>query len=152
VDDSWWSRFIDWVAPSIGVVGDANAVGLTVAVAVALVGTANLLVRLLLQAATRAPADDAELKPASRIRGGRVIGPLERLLLVGFVLTGNASGAAVIVAAKSLLRYPELNAQAANSRGGDSGFLHEATEYIVLGSLASWACAFGGAWLITVLG
>src|SRR5690606_24292056 len=46
---------------------------------------------------------------SSHLRGGRVIGPLERLLIVGLVLGGAPTVIAAIVAAKGIVRFPEIS-------------------------------------------
>lgn len=87
---------------------------------------------------------DVERVPASRRRapqlvGGRVIGPIERLLLVGLGLAGAAAVIAALVAAKGVVRFPEISAD----RGTGSN-----AETFLVGSLTSWAVAAGGALLI----
>lgn len=88
-----------------------------------------------------------------QLRGGRLIGPLERLLIYGFAVAGQATAAALIVSAKSLLRFPELSRVA--KQDDESTPAPEAvapidsvTEYFLLGSLASWFVALALALLI----
>lgn len=76
---------------------------------------------------------------APQLVGGRVIGPLERLLLVGLGLAGAAAVIAALVAAKGVVRFPEISAD----RGTGSN-----AETFLVGSLTSWAVAAGGALLI----
>lgn len=80
---------------------------------------------------------------ASHLRGGRVIGPLERLLIVGLVLGGAPTVIAAIVAAKGIVRFPEISE--------DRGVGSKAEEFLV-GSLTSWALAAGAAAFLWVLG
>jgi hypothetical protein len=103
-----------------------------------LFATSNAIVRLVLTAmGTR--FSNAE----QRLRGGRVIGPLERVLIFGLGLAGQAIAAALVIGAKGLLRYPELN----NLRGeqGAAGTsarpIDVVTEYLLIGSLTSWLLA-----------
>lgn len=102
-----------------------------------LFATSNAIVRLVLTAmGTR--FSNAE----QRLRGGRVIGPLERVLIFGLGLAGQATAAALVIGAKGLLRYPELN----NLRGeqgaaGMSRPIDVVTEYLLIGSLTSWLLA-----------
>jgi hypothetical protein len=102
-----------------------------------LFATSNAIVRLVLTAmGTR--FSNAE----QRLRGGRVIGPLERVLIFGLALAGQATAAALVIGAKGLLRYPELN----NLRGeqGPAGMsrpIDVVTEYLLIGSLSSWLLA-----------
>ena len=63
---------------------------------------------------------------------GRWIGSMERLLIYVLVLMGEPGAAGLVVAAKSLLRFPEIT-------GRDSRL---SPEYVLVGSLASWLCAF----------
>lgn len=103
--------------------------------------TANGIVRAVLTAA------GAELGISEqKLRGGRVIGILERWMIFGFVLTGAPTAAAIIVSAKSILRFPELSEKA--SQGGKpegkndvASELNIVTEYLLLGSLVSWMLA-----------
>ncbi len=76
---------------------------------------------------------------APQLVGGRVIGPLERLLLVGLGLAGAAAVIAALVAAKGVVRFPEISAD----RGTGSN-----AETFLVGSLTSWAVAAAGALLI----
>lgn len=62
---------------------------------------------------------------------GRWIGILERLLVYAFVVAGEPAAAALVVAAKSILRYPEIS--------GEHPKLP--AEYVLVGSLASWLAA-----------
>ena len=64
-------------------------------------------------------------------RGGRTIGYLERLLIFLLVMAGQFSAIGFLVTAKSILRFGTVS----NDR--------EATEYVIIGTLASfgWAIA-----------
>jgi hypothetical protein len=98
-----------------------------------LFATSNAIVRLVLTAmGTR--FSNAE----QRLRGGRVIGPLERVLIFGLGLAGQPTAAALVIGAKGLLRYPELN-----GLRGESGArtIDVVTEYLLIGSLTSWLLA-----------
>jgi hypothetical protein len=95
--------------------------------------TANLLVRLLLDA-IGVPAVTNE----KRLRGGRLLGPMERLFIVVLGLAGDLTAAAVVVAAKGLLRFPEL--QRTSKEDGPT----EVSEYFLIGSFSSWLLAVAG--------
>jgi len=96
---------------------------------------ANGIVRMVLTAAQADAAASEE-----RLRGGRIIGILERWLIFAFVVTGHATAAAFIVSAKSILRFPELSEKARpDGEGGND--LDTVTEYLLLGSLTSWVLA-----------
>ncbi len=70
------------------------------------------------------------------LRGGALIGALERLTMLGTLLAGWPEGIAAIVAVKAFARYPELRA------GQGTG----ATERFIIGTFASlgWAGACAG--------
>jgi hypothetical protein len=103
-----------------------------------LFATSNAIVRLVLTAmGTR--FSNAE----QRLRGGRVIGPLERVLIFGLGLAGQATAAALVIGAKGLLRYPELNGlrNEAGAAGPPARTIDVVTEYLLIGSLTSWLLA-----------
>ncbi|GAA1940355.1 hypothetical protein [Nocardioides marmoribigeumensis] len=106
---------------------------LVLGVLVAQLSTVNLLVRLVLDA-VGVPAATNE----KSLKGGRLLGPMERLLIVGLGLAGHVTAASIVVAAKGLLRFPELQRGAATSGPSD------VTEYFLIGSFASWLLALGG--------
>jgi hypothetical protein len=94
-----------------------------------LLATCNGMVRLIL-AAVGTDTESGEQK----LRGGRMIGPLERCLLFGFGLAGQPTAAALVASAKSLLRFPEIS----SARGFGIDLV---TEYFLVGSLTSWTLA-----------
>jgi hypothetical protein len=107
-------------------------------VLVFLFATSNAIVRLVLTAmGTR--FSNAE----QRLRGGRVIGPLERVLIFGLGLAGQATAAALVIGAKGLLRYPELNGLRGEPGAAGPGArpIDVVTEYLLIGSLTSWLLA-----------
>ncbi|MGZ8179677.1 hypothetical protein ACXVUM_17240 [Williamsia sp. SKLECPSW1] len=79
---------------------------------------------------TRRRDDDTGRRP---LRGGRVIGVLERLAVVGALVAGWPEGIAVVLAVKGLARYPEIRDQ-------------HAGEQFIIGTFASvlWAVAAAG--------
>lgn len=96
-----------------------------------LTATTNRIVRLVLDAAvTKWETSETVL------RGGRILGPLERLLVAAIVLAGDPAAGAIIVTAKGLLRFPEISGErgcpAAAGRGPDA-----VTEYFLIGTLTS---------------
>lgn len=103
--------------------------------------TGNVLVRLVLLAThTVNPARAQERDPGPVLKGGRLLGPMERLVIVGMGLTGNLTAAGAVVAAKGLVRFPEL--QAARDRD-DGPPIAAVTEYFLVGSFVSWLVALG---------
>ena len=91
--------------------------------------TANVVVRLVLDSAG-SPAEESE----STLKGGRILGPMERTFIFALGVAGELTAASIIVAAKGLLRFPELQR--------DKGSRVDAlTEYFLVGSLTSWLLA-----------
>jgi hypothetical protein len=101
--------------------------------------TGNVVVRLVLTATgTINPARDAMSQPELRLKGGRLLGPMERVLILGLGLAGHVTAAGLVVAAKGLLRFPELSSKLEQER------VHRLTEYFLVGSFVSWLLALGG--------
>lgn len=138
---------------------------MVVAVSVALVTTANLVVRAVLEFARgtvsggadtdenrwalrvgrrriatleRDSGRGADDRPGSALLGGRLIGPLERLLIVLLAGFGAQALIAALLAAKGIVRFPEISA--------DRRFGSKAEEFLI-GSLTSWALAALG-WVL----
>ena len=72
-------------------------------------------------------------------KGGRLIGPLERLLVLILTLAAAYPILAAMLAAKGIVRFPEI------SRDGETG---SRAEYFLVGSLVSWVIALGAAFLV----
>lgn len=117
--------------------GSADAFVLAVAGGLFLLATANRVVRLILQAAGT-PASDGEV----RLRGGRLLGPMERIIVAGLVVAAEPAGAALVIAAKGLLRFPEIRdstegpGERESRQGGRVGPA-DVTEYFLIGTFAS---------------
>ncbi|MGA8850263.1 MAG: hypothetical protein WB508_00960 [Aeromicrobium sp.] len=100
---------------------------LAVAVALFLMQSANVVVRrVLTDAGPDVIAEEQQLK------GGRILGPIERLAIFALALSGNVAAISAIVAAKGILRFPEIN------RDHASGLK---AEYVLVGSFVSWGLA-----------
>lgn len=119
--------------PLQGFDGPHSRVVLCFSLVLFLIATANGVVRLVLA------MSGASAYQERRLRGGRMIGPLERLLIFGFVVVGQITAAVLVVTAKTLLRFPEVSRE---SRAGRSREIHLLNEYLVIGSLTSWGLAF----------
>lgn len=106
-------------------------------VLVFLFATCNGLVRMVLTAV------GTKFSPAERrLRGGRIIGPIERILIFGSGLAGQPTAAALVISAKGLLRYPELTGMRADpAPTGSARTIDVVTEYLLIGSLTSWVLA-----------
>ena len=137
-----WPPFLDRTVAAHWPMPDAVV---AVGVVVAQLATVNIVVRLLLDA-VGVPATTNE----KQLKGGRVLGPMERVFIVGLGAVGDLTAAAVVVAAKGLLRFPELQrAQRGDARPGvPPDGPSDVTEYFLIGSFASWLLALGGAALI----
>ncbi|MCT7657872.1 hypothetical protein [Mycobacterium deserti] len=103
--------------------------------------TGNQLVRLVL-GSVGAVKPAGQPQPSDRLKGGRLLGPMERLLILGLGLAGQLAAATAVVAAKSIIRFPEINAQKARENGNLG--IDDITEYFLVGSFASWIVALGG--------
>jgi len=101
--------------------------------------TGNVLVRLVLSAThTISPMKyDTPSEPERELKGGRLLGPMERLVIFGLGLAGHLTAASVVIAAKGLLRFPELQSRREQER------IHLLTEYFLVGSFVSWLVALG---------
>ncbi|WP_431233932.1 hypothetical protein ACQ856_04495 [Mycolicibacterium psychrotolerans] len=129
---------------------DPTRIMLVVGVILLQIVTGNQLVRLLLgSVGSVKPA--GEPQPSDKLKGGRLLGPMERLLIVGLALAGQLAVATAVVAAKSIIRFPEINAQKARENGGIGIGIDDVTEYFLVGSFASWIVALGGL-ALTALG
>jgi len=93
---------------------------------------------------SRVPASPA-VSPAvpsfTELKGGRFIGPLERLFVLALLLTSEFTALAAVIAAKGIVRFPEISKDAT---GGSKA------EYFLVGSFASWALVVVAALVITV--
>ncbi|MFJ4999359.1 hypothetical protein ACIP5T_14465 [Microbacterium sp. NPDC088619] len=89
------------------------------------------------------PAGDANAVPArdprAGFKGGRLIGPLERILVMLLTLAAAYPILAAMLAAKGIVRFPEI------SRDGETG---ARAEYFLVGSLVSWVIGLGAAFLV----
>lgn len=101
-----------------------------------LLGTANRIVQLVLRAAR-----PSLLEGEDTLHGGRLLGPMERLIVAAGVLSGSAAAAGFVIAAKGLLRFREI--------GGTPGpNVDEITEYFLIGTFTSAVLAAGVAILV----
>ncbi|WP_309104839.1 hypothetical protein [Microbacterium sp.] len=86
-----------------------------------------------------APASATTPDPRGGFKGGRLIGPLERVIVFLLTLAGAYPVLAAMLAAKGIVRFPEI------SRDGETG---ARAEYFLVGSLVSWVIALGAAFLV----
>ncbi|WP_374999701.1 hypothetical protein [Aeromicrobium sp. CTD01-1L150] len=66
------------------------------------------------------------------LKGGRLLGPMERWLVFAFAVSGHIGALGALVAAKGILRFPEI------SRDDPDGMR---AEYVLVGSFVSWTLA-----------
>ncbi len=142
-------RWLAWAdLPLVGPDPSAGGVLLVVGLLLVNLSTANVLVRLVLVAvgAMRpvlpddlATADDPQ--PSDQLRGGRLLGPMERILILGLGLAGQLTAAGLVIAAKGLIRFPELQATRKDGSGVDGVGIDHVTEYFLVGSFVSWLVA-----------
>jgi hypothetical protein len=125
-----------WGSTVLGQFGATRTVVLVGALLFEL-STSNILVRLLLDATgISAATNEADLK------GGRLLGPMERVFILVLAVAGQLTAASVVVAAKGLLRWPEL--QRSRRAQGPTAL----SEYFLIGSFASWLLGILG-WVLT---
>ncbi|BBY81706.1 hypothetical protein H7I53_08795 [Mycolicibacterium pulveris] len=138
-------RWFTWVGLD-GIDGvDADRLLMIIGVVLLQVVTGNQLVRLVL-GAVGAVKPVGEPQPSDRLKGGRLLGPMERLLILGLGLAGQIMAVTAVIAAKSIIRFPEISAQKARENGHmsiDIG-IGDVVEYFLVGSFASWIVALGG--------
>jgi hypothetical protein len=133
-----WAKWVD--IAGIGDVGPDRLLMVVGVVTLQLV-TGNQLVRLVL-GSVGAVKPEGQPQPSDRLKGGRLLGPMERILILGLGLAGQLAAATAVVAAKSIIRFPEINAQKARENGNIG--IDDVTEYFLVGSFASWIIALGG--------
>ena len=134
-------RWVSWVeVPGVGDVSPNRLLMSLGAVLLQFV-TGNQLVRLVLSS-VGAVKPEGQPQASDRLKGGRLLGPMERLLILGLALAGQLAAATAVVAAKSIIRFPEINAQKARENGNIG--IDDVTEYFLVGSFASWIIALGG--------
>lgn len=149
---------VDW---HIGVVSavisslSLPAIAAVLGVVLFSIESANLIVRAALRPATAASRPVLVPVSGSRwwrrtaapaptvadLRGGRLIGPVERVLIITLTLAGALPIVAGLIAAKGIVRFPEISNDGA---GGSKA------EYFLVGSLVSWAIAVAGAGVIWI--
>jgi hypothetical protein len=128
------------------------AIVLTLGAVAYLMEAANVVVRAALERENIAPDPIPEerheivdptampkLGPGQVMRGGRLIGPLERAIVFALTLAAAYPLLAAFIAAKGIVRFPEI------SRDGDGG---DRAEYFLVGSMVSWVQALSLAFLV----
>ncbi len=111
---------------------------LLVAVILFIVETSNVIVRLALGLPLTSTG-------ATETKGGRLIGPLERVLIFSLAVSGETLAISAVIAAKGLLRFPEISAT--TESGVERG---NRAEQVIVGSLLSWILALAFVPLFTL--
>jgi hypothetical protein len=137
------ARWSNWAHLPLGQVPPTRLL-MIVGVVLVQFATGNQVVRLVL-GSVGAIRPAGEPQPSDRLKGGRLLGPMERLLILSLGVGGQMAAASAVVAAKGIIRFPELSAQ--KNRNGGVG-IDEVTEYFLVGSFTSWLLALGGIALI----
>ncbi|RJN31102.1 hypothetical protein [Nesterenkonia natronophila] len=103
--------------------------------------SANALVRLALSAEQhgRSAPESEMLVRKPQLKGGRWIGPLERITLTGLLVAGAYPVVAGLIAAKGIVRFPEMQEDRAEGNKA---------EYFLVGSFVSWTIAIIAAGLL----
>lgn len=95
-------------------------------------------------------------KGEQRLKGGRLLGVMERWIVAGMVLAGEPAGAAVVFAAKGLLRFPTVRDSAdpdSIENIDEPGWTAaEYSEYFLVGTFSSLLIAAAVAVLIAASG
>lgn len=120
-----WARLAAGPLPSLALLPEAMA--LTAGLVFAVLAGGHAVAALM--TAVQLPSSSLDSLP----RGGRMIGKLERLLILMLVLAGQPDGIGFLIAAKSILRFNELAGQPDR----------HVSEYVIIGTLASYAWAIG---------
>ena len=140
--------FADWVEGlPIPVLADLGPERVLLLLGVMLVqlSTGNVVVRLVLTVTgTVNPARHGGAgDPEMQLKGGRLLGPMERVVIVGLGVAGHLTAASIVIAAKGLLRFPELSSDREQVR------IHQLTEYFLVGSFVSWLLALSSLVLLS---
>lgn len=132
----WSDRVTDSAASALLIIG----------VLLVQMSTGNVVVRLVL-AATGTIDPRRGHDATTALKGGRLLGPMERLAIVGLGLAGLPTAAGLVIASKGVLRFPELQ-QRRDATDGPS--IDEVTEYFLVGSFVSWGFALGSLGLVVI--
>lgn len=137
-------RIAEWYSNlGFGFVRDVTADRFVLAVGAGafLLASANRVVRFTLVATAA-----SLLRGEDTMRGGRLLGPMERLIVAAAVVSGSISGAGFVIAAKGLLRFREIRDRPPDNGGREDGGpsedspqakVDEVTEYFLVGTFTS---------------
>ncbi|CAN5423805.1 hypothetical protein BH23ACT6_BH23ACT6_09590 [soil metagenome] len=134
-----FARWLNWTGlPGPQAEASPDTVLLVAGLLLIQVATANTVVRLVLtQIGALGPVGSPQA--SDRLRGGRILGPMERVIILGLGLAGEVTAASLVIAAKGLIRWPEL--RQSDLKDPDAIGVDEVTEYFLVGSMVSWTFA-----------
>ena len=144
-----FGRWLQWAdLPLVGAGASPSHVLLVAGLLLVNLATANVVVRLVLLAVgamrpVLALDTASDPQPSDQLRGGRLLGPMERVLIIGLGLAGQLTAAGLVIAAKGLIRFPELQAKRDDRSSVDGVGIDAVTEYFLVGSFVSWLVALG---------
>lgn len=128
-----------WARSDLGADVSVDIAVLVVGCVVFLLESGNAIVRIALRSEMGEDAPRGDDSAVGTLKGGRLIGPLERILVFVLTLAGAYTLLAAVLAAKGIVRFPEI------SRDGEGG---DRAEYFLIGSLVSWVAALAAAFLV----
>ncbi|MGL5863606.1 MAG: hypothetical protein ACRCY9_20395, partial [Phycicoccus sp.] len=140
-------RWLGWAAlPAVDTDTSPDRVLLVTGLVLVNLATANVVVRVVLVAVgalrpSRSSTPHLDPEPAAQLRGGRLLGPMERVLILGLGLAGQLTAAGLVIAAKGLIRFPELQAKSGEGTAVEGVGIDQVTEYFLVGSFVSWLTA-----------
>lgn len=146
-----FARWLEWSGVPLLAGTDPQRALLVPALLLVQLATGNVVVRLLLTHVGAISVHGGP-QPSDQLRGGRVLGPMERIFILGLGLAGEITAASLVIAAKGLIRWPELQSARRAQRPrpllphGSEGdrrapTIDELTEYFLVGSFISWLVA-----------
>ncbi|WP_109473248.1 hypothetical protein [Ornithinimicrobium cavernae] len=151
--DGALASWMDWTGIDVLGGADPTRVLLLAGLLLTQLSTGNVVVRLAL-AHTGALDPRGGPQASDRLRGGRLLGPMERVFILGLGLAGQVTAASIVIAAKGLIRWPELQRASRDTERRDvearaSGevaprplaSIDQITEYFLIGSFVSWLVA-----------
>jgi hypothetical protein len=144
-----FGRWLQWAdLPLVGPGAEPAHVLLVAGLLLVNLATANVVVRLVLVGVgamrpVLPMGTGSGPQPSDQLRGGRLLGPMERVLIIGLGLAGQLTAAGLVIAAKGLIRFPELQAKRDDTTSVDGVGIDAVTEYFLVGSFVSWLVALG---------
>lgn len=147
-----WLESIAWLDSmpfGVSVLGHPQGLLMVAGILLVNLSTANSVVRLVLvSTGAIPPVDPAQVGPPTgsapaQLRGGRLLGSMERLLIVGLGLAGQLTAAGLVIAAKGIIRFPELQSKHSDTESVSGVGIDQVTEYFLVGSFVSWLFALG---------